>query len=171
MLGETPRCFDSIHGKQDALGDELEAGIRIQHQMVELATRPFCIEVLADERGALLIDGIHHLRGLFLLYLQTNQATYFFVARAKYKGPKGVMALAENVRRAASDNDAVALFCFLLDHAMGEFNHGVGIEDFVIRKRQCALVAAPPEDLGETMHECFALFFATATTRVSTQAS
>ena len=43
---------------------------------------------------------------------------------------------------------------------MREINHHVGVEDVVIGYRQCALIAAAPEDLCQAMHQGVDLFVA-----------
>src|SRR6516165_4553058 len=99
--------LNSVHRAQDRLGHEVDAGIRVQHHVVESAAGPFGVEVLADEESALVIDGIDHLLGFFRVHLEADEAANLLVSRSEDKDAEGVVTFAQDVWAAASNDDAV----------------------------------------------------------------
>ncbi len=71
--------IDVNHEVQNHVNDGLIADRGIDHGVVDGAVRPFDVEILLDEIGALPIDGIHELFGFLLTLAASQQAAALYL--------------------------------------------------------------------------------------------
>src|SRR6185437_15304348 len=97
------------------------------------------------EKNALAVYGIDQVLGVFQVPAQILDATQLFRAGSVEKDVESVIALAQEIGRAAPDDHAVALLGDVAHYFFPDLNHAVGTE-WLVREVGAAFVAAPPED-------------------------
>ena len=123
----------------------------VEHGVIEMARGPLGVVIMADEGGALLVHGVNQLPGLGFIFHFGQHALVFQLARGVEEDAESIGAIPQEIGGGPADNDALARSAAACDDLLGEMDQAVGVHDVGIGQDDAALVAAAPEDLGQTV--------------------
>src|SRR3954451_20002044 len=98
-----------MHGIENGFYNEVFAHAGIDHHVVEVACGPLLAEVALDKCSSLFVDGVHQFDGLFFRLTQRHHPLDLLLTWRINKNVERVLAMAEDPRSAASDNDGISL--------------------------------------------------------------
>lgn len=108
----------------------VRADRRVDHQVETVAVGPFDAEVLLDESGAVEIDRFGKLVRVAFAFTGAAQALDLFTERGVNKRVEGIAPPLEVIGRSAPDDDGLAAFGNIFDHALRDFTDAIGIRHF-----------------------------------------
>src|SRR5208282_5027603 len=86
-------CIESFHKTQNHPDGRPIADRGVNHGVIGGAVRPFDAEILLNEIGALPINRIHQLFGLFFALAPSHEPPHFIFSRRVNEHPQGVPAV------------------------------------------------------------------------------
>ena len=120
--------IDGFHEIQNHVDDGLIADRSIDHGVVNGAVRPFNVEILLDEIGALAVNSIHQQLGVLLTLAASQEAPHFIISRSVKKHAQRVWAFPEKLLRASSNDDGVSGLSGVLNDPFRDLQNAFAVD-------------------------------------------
>src|SRR5262249_25810727 len=132
---------------ENASNDGLVSDTGIDHEVIKMPVWPFLAEVLLDEIGSVVVDGVHETSGFVRLCATPDEPADLVFERRIDEDMKHVRPVLQEERAAASHDDRVALVGRRVDKALRQSEDGVGVEQVQSVHVQAAFEAAAEKQL------------------------
>ena len=135
-------CVEAFHQIHNHVNDGLISDGGVDHGVINGAVRPFDMEILLNEIGALAIDGIHALLSFFLSFAASHEAPHFVFSWSVKKHSQRVLAVPEKMLRASSDDDRVSGLRHVLHHTPGNLRNTFAVNQVELVGIEAAFITA-----------------------------